>query len=215
MERETIVLIHTVAGIMVFASGLMQILLKKGGNIHRNTGKVYLGTWIVVLISGAWLGSLLITILGVFGFYFGLTGGRLAALKQGSFSYADKGVVLSGLILSIIMLVYAVILFTQANISFGIIFTVFGLLFLMTTIRDTRKYVLNTSPESRYGKSDWFFEHFIRMYISFIAAITAFSSIQNLFGENTLNFLMPTVIGVILIRLTRKQYEKKMKIGKA
>ena len=55
-----------------------------------------------------------------------------------------------------------------------------------------------------------YFEHIIRMSISFIAAVTAFASIQNVFQNNTVNFLLPTLIGVILISLAIKSYKKKL-----
>ncbi len=35
MAKENILLIHSILGILVFITGLLQIILKKGGNIHR------------------------------------------------------------------------------------------------------------------------------------------------------------------------------------
>jgi hypothetical protein len=52
------------------------------------------------------------------------------------------------------------------------------------------------------------------MSISFIAAVTAFTSIQNVFKNNVLNFILPTVIGVALISIVIKRMSKKM-IGKS
>lgn len=63
-------------------------------------------------------------------------------------------------------------------------------------------------------KLDWYFEHFTIMCISFIASVTAFTLIQDIFGDNTLNFLMPTVIGTVLIVIATKFYKKKL-INKA
>jgi hypothetical protein len=112
------------------------------------------------------------------------------------------------------MLYYAVTLFLKGEKSYSIIFTVFGGLFLFQTVQDISKYILDKPLKKQiYGKSDWYFEHFTRMCISFIAAVTAFTSIQNLFKNNTLNFLMPTVVGVVLINLATKSYKKKLKIG--
>jgi len=95
--------------------------------------------------------------------------------------------------------------------SWPIILAVFGGLFLWATSGDIFKYILKKPFKKQlYGKSDCIFEHFTRMLISFIAAVTAFTSIQNVFQNNTLNFLLSTAVGIILIRLTTKSYTKKL-----
>lgn len=57
------------------------------------------------------------------------------------------------------------------------------------------------------------YEHYTRMYISYIAAITAFSAIQNIFGIALINWILPTVIGTLLIILTGRFYDKKKGIS--
>ena len=213
MERDSILLIHSILGIIVFTTGLLQILLKKGGTTHRVVGQVYLYVWLVLLISGAYLGGLLITIIGVFGFYFALTGSRIGNLKSKEMTIFEKAIFSIGGLVAVSMIYYAITLFFKGEKSYSIIFTVFGGLFLFQTVQDIWKYILNKPLKKQiYGKSDWYFEHITRMSISFIAAVTAFTSIQNLFKNNTLNFLMPTVVGIILINIATKSYRKKLKI---
>ena len=213
MERDSILLIHSILGIIVFTTGLLQILLKKGGTTHRVVGQVYLYVWLVLLISGAYLGGLLITIIGVFGFYFALTGSRIGNLKSKEMTIFEKAIFSIGGLVAVSMIYYAITLFLKGEKSYSIIFTVFGGLFLFQTVQDIWKYILNKPLKKQiYGKSDWYFEHITRMSISFIAAVTAFTSIQNLFKNNTLNFLMPTVVGIILINIATKSYRKKLKI---
>ena len=130
----------------------------------------------------------MITIIGIFGFYFTLTGSRIGRLKGNDMTLFDKAIFILGLLIGTIMLFYAIKLFLKGDQSFAI-----------------KKQI--------YGKLDWYFEHFTRMYISFIASITAFTSIQNLFKNNTLNFLMPTVVGFIAIILVTKTYKKKYGLG--
>ena len=67
---------------------------------------------------------------------------------------------------------------------------------------------------SRTRVTEWYFEHFGRMYISYIAAITAFSAIQNIFGIALVNWISPTVIGTALIVFTNQKYYQKFKIPK-
>lgn len=214
MERDDILLIHSILGVIVFATGLLQLLLKKGGKTHIILGQIYLYAWLVLLVSGAYLGGLLITIIGVFGFYFALTGSRIGHLKTQTMKSFEKFVFSLGGFVAISMLYYSVILFIKGEKSFSIIFAVFGGLFILQTVQDFTKYVLNKPLKKQiYGKLDWYFEHFTRMCISFIAATTAFTSIQDIFKNNTLNFLMPTVVGIVLINLATKSYKKKLKIG--
>ncbi len=214
MQRDNILLIHSILGVIVFTTGFLQILLKKGGTTHKLVGQVYLYAWLVLLMSGAYLGGLLITIIGVFGFYFALTGSRIGHLKSNTITLFEKAVFVLGGLVAISMLYYAVTLFLKGENSYSIIFTVFGGLFLFQTAQDISKYLLDKPLKKQiYGKLDWYFEHFTRMCISFIAAVTAFTSIQNLFKNNTLNFLMPTVIGIVLINLATRSYKKKLKIG--
>ena len=211
MTNELILRIHSIIGILIFITGFLQIVLKKGGKLHRILGKIYLYAWLLLLITGAYLGGLMITIIGVFGFYFALTGARIGNLKTKKIELFEKIIFLLGVIISILMLYYAIKLYFKGDESFATIFGVFGGIFLFTTVKDVFKYILNKPLEKQtYGKLDWYFEHLKRMCISFIAAVTAFVSIQNVFKNNTANFLIPTLIGTILIIVTTKFYKKKL-----
>ncbi len=211
--RDNILLVHSALGVIIFLAGLLQIILKKGGATHRIIGQIYLYAWVFLLLSGAYLGGLLITIVGIFGFYFALTGSRIGYLKTKSITLFEKSIFSVGGLFAMAMLVAAVYLFFQGDQSFAIIFAVFGGLFLLQTVQDIFKYILKKPLKKLvYGDLDWYFEHFTRMSISFIAAVTAFASIQNVFRNNTLNFLMPTAIGILLINLAAKSYKKKFKI---
>jgi hypothetical protein len=213
MDRELAVNIHAVSGAIVFIIGLLQIILKKGGKIHQILGKTYLVSWLVLLVTGAYIGSLFIMMLGIFGFYYALTGTRISRLKNEPVQLFDKVIMIIGVATSVYMLYAAVRLYLNGNTSFAIIFTVFGLIFLNSTIQDILKYIYGRkSKKEDLGKMDWYFEHFIRMSISFIAAVTAFTSVQNVFQENTLNFLLPTVIGTGLIVWAKKSYKKKFNL---
>jgi hypothetical protein len=214
MTRDYIILVHTILGVGVFATGLLQILLRKGGATHRIFGRLYLYSWLMLLISGAYLGGILISVIGVFGFYFALTGSRIGRLKRKAISWFEKSIFLFGGLVAILMIYYAITLFIGDIISYATIFSVFGILFLIQTVQDISKYIVGKSLKKNiYGRSDWYFEHFTRMFISFIAAVTAFTSIQDMFRNNTLNFLMPTVVGVILINIVKRSYKKKLNVA--
>ena len=211
MTKESILFLHSIIGVIIFITGFLQIILKKGGKRHIILGQVYLYSWLILLISGAYLGGLLITVIGVFGFYFTLTGSRIGRLKNKIVGLFEKVIFLLGGFIAILMLYCSITLFLRGEKSFSIIFAVFGGIFLFTTIKDILKYIFNKQVDKQvYGKLDWYFEHFKRMCISFIAAVTAFTSIQNVFKNNTANFLIPTLIGTILIIIATNSYKKKL-----
>ena len=211
---EIILPIHSATGAAVFIIGLLQIVLKKGGKRHIILGQVYLFLWFLLLVTGAYLGGPMITLIGLFGFYFAITGARISKLKNKSFQLFDKIIAISSVVVMVYIMYYGVNLYLGGDTSFGTIFLVFGLIFLLTLQKDIRKYLhIGPAIPLKYGKMDWYFEHLTRMSISFIAAVTAFTSIQNVFGQNTLNFLLPTVIGTAMIVFFTKRLSKKMVSG--
>lgn len=198
-------------GAIVLVTGILQSVLKKGGKTHILIGKVYLLAWLLILLTGAYVGGPFMITIGVFGFYFALTGSRIGRLKGKAHTGIDKAIIVISSLISLYMIYFAATLFMRGDRSFATIFLVFGLIFLFTTVGDTAKYILLKPIRKRkHGKSDWYFEHLRRMFISLIAAVTAFTSIQNIFNHNTLNFLLPTVIGLVMIKYATTTFEKKL-----
>jgi len=213
LSREIILQIHGLSGIIVFIIGLLQILLKKGGKIHRYLGLTYVAAWTSLVVTGGFIGSYMILLLGIFGFYFVLSGYRFAKLKKMPAQLFDKVLIIVGILVGVWILVSAARLFIAGNVNFGIIFTVFGVLFTSITVKDYQQFILKQKKDKLFGlKQYWYFEHFGRMYISYIAALTAFSALQNVFGIVVLNWLLPTVLGTILIAVTKRYYIKEFKI---
>jgi hypothetical protein len=82
------------------------------------------------------------------------------------------------------------------NTSFSITFIVFDLLFGINSFKDiiTLFFGVNKHPLAKH-KMYWFFEHYNRFTISFIAALTAFSAIQNPTTAAIVNSLLTNVLG--------------------
>ena len=173
--------LHGIAGYLIFITGLLQYLLKKGGRRHRIIGKIYFFTWFILVISGAAIGGVMITFLGLFGLYYAVTGIRFAMVKSQPSTLLDKVITALGFICSLGILFFAGWFYTKGNINFAVIFLVFGLLFGVNSFKDVKTlfFGVNKHPLAKH-KMYWFFEHYTRFTISFIAALTAFSSIQNI-----------------------------------
>lgn len=208
-------IIHALSGYLIFISGLLQYLLKKGGKRHRIVGKVYFVTWFVLVISGASIGGVMITFLGLFGLYYAITGIRFAIVKNQPKSITDKVIATLGFSCSLAILFFSVWFYQKGNSSFAIIFLVFGLLFGVNSFKDVRTLFMGINKNDLSShKMYWFFEHYTRFTISFIAALTAFSAIQNITPIVVVNWLLPTLIGSIYLVYIGKKYRSQFKISR-
>lgn len=210
---DQIKLLHAIAGTIVGLTGLAQIILKKGGKLHRIIGLSYFLAWVVIVVTGGIIGSPLITLFGVLGFYMALTGYRFGHKRSINISASDKAIIGVGLAVAIGTLGWGLYLILNSGNTFGIVAVFFGAIFCLTTWQDLREFVFGKHMRKLSGhKMQWYFEHFGRMYISYIAAITAFSVIQNVFGITLLNWILPTFIGTCLIILSNQKYYKQFSI---
>jgi hypothetical protein len=201
--RTLIYWLHAGAGTLVLIIGILQIVLKKGGRLHRQAGKIYLASWFILVPTGAYLGSLIITFFGIFGLYMAFTGSRMARFRNFPDRVIDKIFYVSGGLVS-----FPLLLLIRGERVFSIVSLVFGTLFFSLVFKDLKAAFFKKDDFNK-EKMNWFYTHLGRMYISFIAATTAFLVIQNLFPHPLLNWLSPTVAGFILISLSLKHYRRK------
>jgi len=213
MERDLIRDIHAIAGAIVGISGLIQIILRKGGSFHRILGNIYFYSWFVIMGTGALLGSLLVTLFGVFGWYMAFTGYRFGKRKNSNSTLLDKIVISAGILFALSTLIWGVYILILGNITFGIVAVFFGAIFSFLCYKDILEFILK-KPVRRLSNHplQWYFEHFGRMIISYIAAITAFAVINNIFGIPLLNWILPTFIGTAIIIILNRRYNKKFNI---
>lgn len=211
--KEITVLLHSIVGFSVGVIGLLQILMKKGGKLHRFLGLAYVVCWVMVAITGAMIGHIIVTFIGVLGLYMCITGYRFAHVKSIPIQLFDKVLFWLGFGLSLATITGSIVLMVLGKTTFGTIAGFFGLIFLITTIQDIQRFVF-LKPKGSLGghRMQWFFEHFTRMYISYIAAMTAFAAIQNVTGVVLINWIAPTFVGTALIILSSRKYRKKFKI---
>lgn len=156
----------------------------------------------------------MIAFLGVFGFYYALSAIRFAQERKIPLKLFDKVQHLLGVLTGLAILYSAYNMYSKGVISFAIIFIVFGSIFSWNAYQDFQLSWLNKGlSEYKSHKMYWFIEHFTRMSISFIAALTAFSSIQNVTGVVVINWLWPTVAGTIVIAALTRKYRTQFKMN--
>jgi len=205
---------HSVSGILIALIGLTQYFLPKFSPWHRGLGITYSLLWFPLIFSGAWMGSWIITALGALGFYCVLTGWRFARAKEIPRKLIDQVIVVIAALLVAALGTGALLLLRVGNIDFAIIMGVFALIFGWFVSTDFREVILGKkvrklSIETQY----WFFEHYTRMTISMITALTAFSAIQQLFSSPIVTWLWPTAVGTLLIFIFGSIYRKKFKLN--
>ncbi len=206
---ESIRLLHSVAGIVVAVAGLLQIILPKRGARHRVVGQIYFWAWLLIVPTGAMLGSFLITLFGALGLYMAFTGYRIGVLRQATLAIFDKVVVVAGFICGLATLAWGVFLLAN-KVNFGIVGCFFGLIFSLATFQDIRLFFLGKGGGKMAGhKLHWIFLHYGRMYISYIAAMTAFTVIQEVFPWGLANWILPTVLGTALLVVSGRYFKKK------
>jgi len=204
-SHELASIAHAIAGLIVALTGFLQIILKKGGGAHAAIGFTYLGAWLIVLSTGFVIGAPIIAMFGFFGFYMAFTGWRFASRRRSKAKWGDKVSYIVGLVASAVTLGLSVLLLLD-NSSMGWIGLILGLVFFATTMVDVIVFVFHKRiRKSSSSRKQWYLEHMTRMYISYIAAMTAFTVIQHPFFLDWMNWLLPSVIGTPLIVLARRK----------
>jgi len=210
IPRETISLLHAIAGILIALTGLLQFVLRKGGKFHHVLGHIYFWSWAIVVSTGIYLGSLLIGFLGLLGWYMAATAYVFGIRRRNGSTLVLRIMIIVALLIAFFTLGWGIYLLFRGSMFFGAVSVFFGIVFLLNIRMDILEYIMGRLlRRTSASPLHWLFEHYGRMFISYIAAMTAFTVIQNVFPIGILNWLMPTFIGVaVLIGMNRYYYKK-------
>jgi len=214
---------HIIAGSISLVSFFIPLLVKKGGNLHRKIGWIYVYTMWAVIIS-----ALLLSINNVFaknytsslflGFLAVLTAGPLwsaIAILKNKKSLSDSYIIIKR-ILSVSILIFGVLNFIAA-FTIGFQNSMSPLLLFFGIIGCLSGQDVLQSRDKMKSKTNWLAEHLSGMIIGGIAAYTAFFAFggRSLFGHLFVGYgmvipwVLPTILGVILIRW----YKRRLKLG--
>lgn len=204
---------HIFFGFIALIVGVIPMIAKKGGKMHKTTGWIYVFAMTMIFVTALpaaiYKQNYFLLAIAVFSFYLTVSGVRLASLKKLSqINLMDKVVLIFFLLCSVMMLITA-FYFLWLNSDAGIILLVFGIFFFLGTIQDIRRYLFS---KNELQLNDWFFNHLNRICGAYIATFTAFAVTNITFLPTLATWLIPTVIGAIGITLTVRHYRKKMGI---
>jgi len=207
---KVLLTLHVVSGFTALIIGVVPMVAKKGGKLHKKSGLIYFWAMFGVFITSVPMAfikwNIFLFTIGIFSFYFVLTGYRFAKRKGWHLLTSfDKGIMLTTFTTSILMIGYSAYLFYLGSQNW-IILGIFGIICFLTSIDDLRKF----GKKSEDNKN-WFYQHLIRMLGGYIATSTAFVVTNLTFLPPLIGWLAPTVIGSIGITLTMIHYKRKFK----
>jgi uncharacterized membrane protein len=174
-------LIHVAFGFSALATGVVPMLAKKGGKIHKFWGNVYywsmFGVFITTLILFALRpGQLKLQFflcIAILSFYLTFSGDRVLKMKKNATQATlyDRLAAAIALVSGLAMLGYAgySVVFLQ-NYFITILFTVFGLGLTLNARQDWQLFSGKVESE----KMHWYFGHISKIMGAYIATITAF-----------------------------------------
>jgi uncharacterized membrane protein len=210
-----LLLVHIAAGFTALTVGMVPMLSKKGGRLHKSGGRVYFGAMAGVFLTAMPLSLLksnfFLFSVGILSFYITLQGVRWVQRKNEARTWYDKLITGISFVTSLGMIGVAGYGLMVDQMEMGSVLMVFGLLLFIFSLKELRSIM--GKRVSRYGKKAWLIEHISSMGGSYIAAFRAFAVTNIKFLPDTVNWLLPTVVGSVLITMTIRRYAVKVKSG--
>jgi uncharacterized membrane protein len=209
----TFLIIHILCGFTALVTGAIASFTKKGGKAHRRSGKWYFGAMTGVFVTAIAVSILkslaFLFMVGFFSYYFVVRGYRQLSLK--GLGRTQKASAIDWFITGVALLfglgLIGWAIYQQRNgISFWPVPLTFGIISASFAIADTRLYL--------YGPKDkqhWMASHIVSMGAGYIATWTAFIITNVKFLPPVIVWLLPSVVGAILISKSVRRYVKPKK----
>ena len=215
-----ILYIHITAGTVSLITFWLPVFTKKGASLHRKSGQVYVNSMYAVVITAIVLSVMnalkgetniaiylgFLSLLTLNPIHHGMA--VLSNKRNMSTRYRTSRLVLDALLASsgLFLVVYGLVAVQQ---GFNILFIFFGIIGI-TSLRDIYSLVKNQDY-------NWFQDHYKGLITSGIAAYTAFLAfggrqfLQDILPGiwQIVPWILPTVIGVIAMRITDRIYRSK------
>ena len=199
---QNAVYLHAALGGIALLSGFIALCMKKGGKAHRVSGKIFFWSMLIAALVAMVIALLpehespFLFAVGIFSIYLISTGYLALRYKRKEVSFTfDK-------LLAIVMIITGIGMIAVPIIYSGklhIILTVFATIGIILSIQDLRSF---RNPDKL--RKSWLQAHLGKMIGGYIAAVTAFIVVNNVF-PSLVGWLGPTVVGTaFIIYWTRK-----------
>lgn len=178
---KIILIIHVTFGFSALATGIVPMVAKKGGKVHKFWGNVYYWSMFGVFVTTLMLFALrpsefklqFFLCIAILSFYFTFSGDRVLQMKKSTTQATVLDRVAAGLALAcgLAMLGYAVYgVIGLQNYFVAILFAVFGGLISV----NAREDLLLFSGKIESEKMHWYFGHIGKIMGAYTATVTAF-----------------------------------------
>lgn len=199
--EELVLWTHIAAGSIALVAGLGALVAKKGGRRHVRSGRVYVGSMTIVVVTVFGLTLLdatvprrVLALVAVFSGYFVFAGYRVATRKGQSNDprMIDWWAVGLLVIVGVGLLGWGSSQVVTGN-RFGVVMAVFGGIAILTGYKDVRRF------RDRDRNPGWMADHLGNMIGAYVATVTAVSAVNLTMLSPLVRWLWPTLLGVPLI----------------
>lgn len=209
--------IHAISGMIALVAGTVSVIVKKGGKIHKKSGKVFFYGMMLAGGSGI-LASVLpehynpfLFVVGLFSIYLVVTGYRalkFTKVKTKAQLRPDISLAWGMMVVAVLMVLFGSYVILKID-TIGIVLVIFGIIAFLNGYNDLKAF---RDIKTLRSKS-------IRLHIGkisggYIAAFTAFL-VTNQLLPAMLSWLLPTVFGIIFIAYWLRNTRRKKKKGVA
>jgi uncharacterized membrane protein len=203
-----LIYIHAFLGGVGLITGLISILVKKGGFNHKKAGKIFsiamCSSSLISLVIARMPNheNLFLFLIGIFTIYLILAGNRALTFKSKTKAdLIDKLISGSMLLTSVVMLGVGAIGYFQ-KIENSILYVFFGSFGAFLSARDFKTFKILQSD-----KKAWLISHVGRMIGALIASVTAFI-VAGLNITSLVFWILPTVLGTGYIIFWSRKIKK-------
>jgi uncharacterized membrane protein len=189
---EILIYIHAGFGGIALLTGGIALIVKKGNNIHKKSGKIFYYSMLLSALISFVVSTLpnhkspFLFSIGLFSSYFLISGLRSLNYKKKEFNLKiDKIIAYLIMITGIVMILYPIILYSKLNI----ILTVFGIIGIVFGLRDLKLF-----KELKRLRKNWLKLHLGKMTGGYIAAVSAFFVVNQIL-PGIWNWFVPGIIG--------------------
>jgi uncharacterized membrane protein len=210
-----LITLHVAGGTTGLITGAVAASVKKGSKLHNSSGKLYFYGMLLASLAAliiSWLPNhhnLFLFAVGGFTLYMITSGYRMIYLKRQlkttdfPIGILDYTITTFAVMFGIFLIVLAILGLKNGN-TFSIVPAVFGSICINYARLD---YGLLNGKKSL--KAHWIANHITRMMGGLVATYTAFLVVNVHIQQNWILWLLPTVIGTVLIAKFLKQYAPK------
>ncbi|PSP79172.1 hypothetical protein BRC81_06825 [Halobacteriales archaeon QS_1_68_20] len=205
--------LHVLAGVVALLAGIVALVTEKGGSRHVRSGRAYAVAMGVVVVTAVPLavvgGSWFLFALAVFSGYLVFAGYRALATKRpdggAAVDLAGHGTMI---VAGAGMIAWGGQMTFADSFALAPVLVVFGAIGAGLAVLELRR--LRSPPEDPMV---WFYRHVVLMGGGFIATVTAAVTVNLTMVPPLARWLGPTAVGVPLLLLTVRRYERQFDAG--